>query len=1822
MSLLRVAILNRGEAAARFLNTAAEYTSTGGVRLRSIAVYTDVDRDAAFVRHADEAVALGPVMVPDARTGRSRHAYLDYERVERALDACRADAVWVGWGFLAEDPEFAELCDRRGLVYIGPPAPCIRSMANKITAKQIAERAQVPVIAWSGGPVTSVEDARRAGEHVGYPLVVKAAAGGGGRGIRLVARPADLETAFESASREAGLAFADATVFLERKMSGCRHVEVQVLGDAHGTLLTVGVRDCTVQRRHQKVLEESASPSLSREAEAGLRESSRSIASAVSYQSAGTVEFLYDPRSDQHLFMEMNTRLQVEHPVTEMTTGLDIVRQQIDVALGERLQPRQPAAMGHAVEVRLNAEDPNRLFAAAPGRIRLFRKPGGPGVRVDSDVSQGDVVPAEFDSLVAKVIAWGQDRDQALARLRTALRQTEIVVDGGTTNKALLLWLLDRPELAAGSVDTDWLDGLASRGDHVDLTQVGIALASAAVAFHAADKQAAIALLSRGQSWEGAQQLSRTERRIDLTCDGQALKGYVYELDDSQHRIVPQLGRPLDVTIEKHVDDVLWVTVDRVAYQTHVLVRGQVCQVDVRGAATHRVVRDEGGFVRAETPGVVVSVAVSPGHDVSLEDPIVVLEAMKMETTVTARRVGRVREVLVSRNEQVVAGQALVRIEQPVDDHEHTAPGSQTLGAALSPAQPPRDALTALRSLILGYDELPGEIDGLPTSLRTLHATAPEQGLLERELDCLGAYADLCAVLGRERELWSGMRDTDLGEPHLPRDLLKSLRAVIARYELGSADGSTIAESLYRIAIASGRVRDLGRPIITILSRWSAQSTDTMPRLDDACRGVLDRLVTVADKQNPAVSDYARVVRFQLFEKPALQSAREMLRDHVGAKVKPPSSSADFEVEHAVRVLAQAPDPLLLVAPWLRSPGPLRALSLTVLVRYYYRHFELSGLEATRIEGFDLVTGVCRSSDGSERMVVVVSAQAADLARLGETLEPRLKLAATERDVVLEVLVLDENEVGRLVAALPDRSLSAYPSLVTELNVTGVSSAVAGTCGSLSFHRIHSALPLQRRPVELHPRVAERLEIWRLREFRLTPLPASGGVHLFHAVSHDLFDERLFAFAEVVELSPAWDGSGELLSVPELETALIEAMSAIRRHQVETGRRLTWNRIVLYVGAPWDLPIDSLRRVADRVAASSRGLGLEGVLVRLAVRNDADGERHETVVRLSLSQHSGTMIGRSEVSDHPVRPLSDHRKKTAAMRRRGLHTPYEILNLLTSPGATYSDFPLGKFMEYDLDAHGDLRPVQRPFGLSKSAMVVGVITNFTTKHPEGMERVVILGDPSRNLGALAEPECRRIIAAIELADSRDLPVEWFAVSSGARISMDSGTENMDWTARVLRTIVEVTQRGTEINVIVNGINVGAQSYWNAEATMLMHTRGILVMVGESAMVLTGKQALDFSGGVSAADNAGIGGFVHIMGPNGEAQYWAPNIAAGCALLFRYYEHTYVKPGERFPRRADTSDPSGRNIGDSLHPEFPVGGFRLVGDVFRESTNPGRKKPFDVEAVMRAITDADRPALERWAAMEGAHGAVVWDTHIGGIPLCLIGIQSHDVIRAGPPIDGPGRWFAGTLFPGSSKKLARAISSASGNRPVVVVVNLSGFDGSPESLRKLQLEYGAEIGRSVVNFQGPLIVLVISRYHGGAFVVLSKALNESVEALALEGSYASVIGGVPAAGVVFAADVERRVHEDDGMKDLVLRLRTAAEPERACLQEQLKARESAIRSIVRDEIAREFDRIHTIERALEVGSIDEIVSVEALRPRLIASLERGIEETAHREPELC
>jgi acetyl/propionyl-CoA carboxylase alpha subunit/acetyl-CoA carboxylase carboxyltransferase component len=1832
----RIAVVNRGEPAVRLIRAVRELDAEHGSQTRVIALHTEAERRATFVRAADEAVLL-------RETG-AGSPYLDHAELGRALRESRADAAWVGWGFVAEDPAFAELCAELGVVFVGPPPDAMRLLGAKIEAKILAEKTGVPVAPWSRGPVEGPDDGRRHAAAIGYPLIVKSRSGGGGRGIRVVRSEAELDEALERTRTEAQRTFGDPVVFMERLVEGGRHVEVQVIADRHGTVWAPGVRDCSVQRRNQKVLEESSSPALSREQDRALRESAIALVKAAGYVGAGTVEFLYQPDEELFTFLEVNTRLQVEHPVTEEVTGLDIVKLQLHVAAGGELVGEPPEAVGHAVEARLNAEDAEQGFAPAPGRVELMRLATGPGVRVDTGMSVGDVIPPLYDSMIAKVIAWGRDRPEALARLRCALRETTVVLRGGTTTKSFLLDLLDQPEVVEGTADTGWLDRTGTAGATLPVGKAWVALVQVAVDVSDAEEaveRAAFLASARGGRPRAPHEVGRP---VELGYRGQVYRLTVATLDRDRYRVELD-GRHVDVDVDRlsPLESRLAVGEQRFSVVAVTAPGSHLVEVD---GVTHRVTRDAGGTVRAPAPAVVVAVRVQPGQDVEAGQTVAVLESMKMETAVHAPFAGRVREVVAAVNAQVDAGAALLSLDRAGGDAAEVqgerlefpdADGAARAGDGRDRA---RDLLGSMRALITGYDVGAGHARALVKEYGGVRGESPadDPELLRGELGVLTTFADL-AELSRNRPA-SEEEEAD-AQVHSPREyfhaylhsldaeregLPESFRARLGRalrhYGVedlepdsaldGPQPGPALAEAVHRVFLAQQRINDQLPVVLALLDRWL--TTEALPPdpLRSQVGEVLDRLVGATQLRYPAVGDLARAVRFRHFEEPVVRQARQEVQEEANRLL------ADLEGAGGagggmdrIEALVASPEPLIrLLAQRFGRQTAVPDPVLEVLTRRYYRSRDLERLRAFLVDGLSCVTADYELA-GSRLHLLAVMLERSDLPGALDSLAATVADVADPSGLVVDLYLswpdrpADTDAVAEELRGL----LAEAPPLCAGRRVTVSVCTPDGDVEPITFRPTPDAGLAEERIIRgLHPLTGQRLSLWRLKNFDGTRLPAPEDTYLFHVrAKENPNDERLIAMAEVRDVTPVRDPSGEIAGFPTFERQLTACLDALRRAQAQrpSRRRLEHNRIFLYAWPSIELPLAQLAGIAAAAAPLTVGAGLEEVVLLARLQEQEGRPPREVALRFSHQPGTGVQMRLTDRPTEPMRPLDDYTEKVLRSRARGTVYPYELATLLSGPR--------GSFVEHDLDEQGRLVPVERPPGKNKAGLVAGVVSTPTDRYPEGVTRVVLMGDPTKQLGTVSEPECARVVAALDLAEERGIPVEWFALSSGARISMDSGTENMDWVSRALRRIIEFTQGGGEINVVVAGINVGAQPYWNAEATMLMHTRGILVMTPDSAMVLTGKHSLDYSGGVSAEDNFGIGGYDRVMGPNGQAQYWAPNLTAAHDLLVQHYEHTYRAPGERWARPASTSDPRDRDVREFPH-EHPSSDFTTVGDVFSPTANPDRKKAFDIRTVMRAVSDQDHPPLERWAGMADADTSVVFDAHLGGHPVTLLGIESRPIPRRGAyPADGPDQWTAGTLFPRSSKKTARAINATSGNRPLVVLANLSGFDGSPESLRNMQLEYGAEIGRAMVNFDGPIVFCVVSRYHGGAFVVFSGVLNESIEVLAVEGSYASVLGGAPAAAVVFTRDVDQRTAKDPRVQELEAAIAAAAEGvEQAHLRVELAALRTAVRSEKLGEVAAEFEAIHDIERARRMGSVHAIIPAAELRPRLIDAVERGIE----------
>ena len=642
-------IANRGEIACRIIRTARR------MGIRTIAVYSDADRNALHVREADEAHHIGPA--------EARLSYLNGEKILSAAKAAGAAAIHPGYGFLSENAQFAEACEEQGIAFVGPAAEAIRRMGLKDEAKKIAREAGVPVVPGYQGSEQGLKRLLKEASAIGFPVIIKALAGGGGRGMRVVEREGEFTGALEACRREARAAFGDERVLLEKYFANTRHVEVQVMGDSHGSVIHLFERDCSIQRRHQKIIEEAPAIDIPAEIRTSMLKAAVAVARAVEYRNAGTIEFLYEPQHGRFYFMEMNTRLQVEHPATEMITGLDLVELQLQVAAGMKLPltQAQVEANGHAIEARLYAEDPAQGFLPQTGVVRELRWPLGVlNCRIDTGIARGSEIGSSYDSMIAKLIVWAPTRSEAVKKLRTALKETALF--GIKTNKGFLLSLVADRRFAETAPTTRFIDELA--GKPADPPADLLALSSAAWLFAASGETNGRGPWSEHRGWHLGGASRRAIRKL-------LVQGRTVEIET----IFEDGSLMLSVEGERHaLGPVSWD-----AGRLTIVMNGTPCELYVHRSGTqlfldvagHHLVLAEPEFsgaaaagpaegaLKAPMPGRVLKLEVSEGQRVSAGDRLMVLEAMKMEHIMRAPIAGRIADLSVAEGAQVREGDIL-----------------------------------------------------------------------------------------------------------------------------------------------------------------------------------------------------------------------------------------------------------------------------------------------------------------------------------------------------------------------------------------------------------------------------------------------------------------------------------------------------------------------------------------------------------------------------------------------------------------------------------------------------------------------------------------------------------------------------------------------------------------------------------------------------------------------------------------------------------------------------------------------------------------------------------------------------------------------------------------------------------------------------------------------------------------------------------------------------------------------------------------------------------------------------------------------------------
>ncbi|MDA3955488.1 carboxyl transferase domain-containing protein [Oceanispirochaeta sp.] len=1819
----RIGIINRGEAALRFIRAVKEYNSLHGTELKTVSFYIEAEEEAPFVKLADDVLLLSDL--PDY-PGKQKSPYLDHELMIQGLKEKNCAALWVGWGFVSEDAPFIEKIEALGLSFLGPSSEAMALLGDKIQAKDLAEKADVPILPWSRRAVKDLADAEEISLKIGYPVIVKASNAGGGRGIRFVRTPGELASQFKSAREETVRITGNDIVFIEALVERGRHLEVQCLADGHGIVNTFGVRDCSVQRKNQKIIEETPPVGLPQEMLQEMEKAAQRLIKAADYVGAGTVEYLFDLNRNEYYFMEVNTRLQVEHPITETLYSVDLVKGQIDVARGLKVDLRDRQPNGAVVEVRLNAEDPDRDFSPAPGHVKLFRAPAGPGIRVDSGIEEGSEIPSDFDSMVAKIIAHGPTRPEALARLEQALNSLKINIHNGTTNRAFLLELLNHPAIKKGGVHTGFVEELLEQrvaGHHDE--KIRAALLAGAVELYL--KQ------FRTDYMNFEEEINRIGRprtlsdakgyEISLSNGGNSYKFQVRCVANGKYHIGFE-GEDLICSYKKGKQESLLIF-QKNRYNILMVNRADTLQCEVDGFPV-MLESESGGYVKSPSPAIVLSIQAKMGDKVRKGDVLVVLEAMKMEMLVESPGDGIISDICITDGAQVTAGQPLVLLDLKDQDEEIPVSESEPvtfLSVSESVENKTSRVLVELDALFRGYDYGASAKGNFQEILNHLKENPAEKEKVITEI--LRIMSNFCAVekLFTPMEINSEsyarpvsyqemlthyfLRHEDK-KKGLPEEFIQDLETCTGFYHRDDASQDESNRALYRIFQSHGRLNKKQDVLKRIF--FSLQDLEVAAEDHGQLSDLISKIVELTQTKEPSTADAALYARYKIVDALTVSRMREkqslaiesMLSELTEDGASQTKISEDMQT--IIDSSAEIMDRLCELA--LSDDDKGRALGMEALGRRMNRDRDfLTGklLKSNTYWGYycesrnldlDLIhkniTTVIRESDLCDSLIK-------DIADLGRDSGIKINcLIISDKPADIDYLNTPPWEADERVNAFRIGWFSPGEGKFYR--------AYAQSEGVWQEKRLYRGF----NPLEFR-----ELRVTRLQNFDHKILYKSDTVTLLESTEKsNPKDKRLFALGSFSDPKPEWSDSS-ISRMVMFESVFMECVSAMRSVQARYKFRLQWNRIILHNRSLQNLKLMQMQEYGQKVLPMTHDLGLEKIVVYTRRKRwSEDAVRELELIMSNMSQDQFTMRSRKPQST-ALLTQDLYTSKVVRARQRNMVNPYEFIKMITYAGLPlYKGFPRGEFDEYDIEINGDgtQKPISvkdRPYGLNESNMVFGLIRHPHIDQKSTLERVIILSDPTKDLGSLAEPECRRVIAALDLAEEKDIPVEWLPISSGAKIDMKTGTENLDWTASTLKRIIRFTQDGGEINIIVPGVNVGAQSYWNAEATMLMHTRGLLIMTDDASMLLTGKRALDFSGSVSGETNLDIGGAEKIMGPNGQSQIRARSLADAYGILLDHYAYSYKVAGESFPPRTVTSDSVDRDITRDKYKDFLDQGFTTIGDIFSIEKNPERKKPFDIRQVMTSVIDRDAGHFERWQRMKDADTSIIWETRVGGIATGMIGIESRPLNRMGAiPHDGPETWTGGTLFPQSSRKVARGINAFSGRMPLMILANLSGFDGSPESLRNLQLEYGAEIGRAIVNFKGPIAFLVVARYHGGAYVVFSKSLNPNLRVAALEGSFASVLGGAPAAAVVFPREVQKETFSDSRITECVDRLN-----KKTCSQKEYDELYSRVYNEKQTALGQKFDKIHSVNRAKEVGSIDDIIKPSQIRPYLIKTIEKGM-----------
>ncbi|MBF0441702.1 MAG: ATP-grasp domain-containing protein, partial [Oligoflexales bacterium] len=1213
---MKIGIVNRGEAAVRFINAVTEFNILHKTGFRPVAFYTTNEQSSLFSKKASEGCLLNDL---EGFSELKRNPYTDIDFMMTALKSAGCEAVWVGWGFLSENAEFVERLEREGIVFIGPASGPMLLLGDKVEAKNLAERSEVSILPWSGRPLNDLNDALNEACEIGYPVILKAASGGGGRGIRIVMTSEEMPDKFRAVCEESNNLFGNSRIFMEAMVLNGRHLEVQVAVDIHGNVKTYGVRDCSVQRNNQKIIEETPPPHLSEHLINEMQESAGRLVRAAEYSGVGTVEFIYDMNRSQAFFMEVNPRLQVEHPITEELHGIDLIRIQLLIAMGASIADEGGTRRGYVMEVRLNAEDPARKFLPTPGKILWLQPPHIPGVRFDSGFTEEDLIPSEYDSMIAKVIAKGSSRLHVIGRLEAALSELRVHIEKGTTNRAFLLELLKSNEFRTGGVSTKFVDRFLR--EERDKPHWNIALAAFAIYQHKRAYSNELANFVGKISRQSAPRDIFNNNGSEIAIKHKNRK-YTFQVRTQRNGYIHVYYENIIMVFEyiNRFNEICLKTKNG-KYDLQMIDRGDFLQIEINGVP-YPMEFDSTGVIKASSPSIVLAINVKEGFEVKKGGLLITLEAMKMEIAITAPFDGVIQSIHTRKGEQVFAGQQLIELSVTGEQQESAGESDEEgiidfckLDEFYGSDEESRGLLaweTFKReyfSLFTGYDfdkdflknysrmiEICKQRPDLLPDMAKSILTSVLMFVVIEDLftsENLGLEGMIQGIDFQEVLMHYFLRHEDR-ESGIPQSFLDKLDKAYQWYPMANPKKNRAATNII-FNIYRSRANIENKKILLKNSLFTL--VDIFPEVKDSISLEqlsirLNELISLTENSSQVLSDAAVHAKYILVDR--IKQQENFLKDRLALEfslnriiTKDDEASRQIEMTDLINSGMEYINDILLFNV---ENKPKNRPILEAISRKLNFDREITGVEFLVWNNLLFCHVTSSSGDGPYLSIVSIVDNSSYLKDAFDLFQYLKQYENQKTEIILLVIGAEDRDENQVF----DTFSKSIPACA--LFSVGIKTKTIGlSYRTYVFENGRMAEAMRRRGIS--PLRYRNLRMGRLDNFNVKLIYESPQVHLMRvSAKENEKDVRLFAFIKIPRIQLMLNRKYQTRRIPVLSDVIMEAVNHMKAEQAREERRLHMNRIVVYIAAPITGRLSEAGPFHRTLARRVKGAGLQKIV--------------------------------------------------------------------------------------------------------------------------------------------------------------------------------------------------------------------------------------------------------------------------------------------------------------------------------------------------------------------------------------------------------------------------------------------------------------------------------------------------------------------------------------------------------------------------------------------------------------------------------------------------